>query len=68
MANDDNRPTPPPSLEISTTLQKEDNELEVLITSDVERTPIVFPNIQVKLDGPNMFERSKFFQLTLDSR
>ena len=68
MANDGDPPTPPPPPGAPSTLWREDKSSEVLTTSDVGRAPIVFPDIQVKFDGLNMFEWSKLVQLTLDGR
>ena len=68
MANYGDPSTPPPPPGAPPTLQREDKTSEVLTTSDVGRTPIVFPDIQVKFDGMNKFESSKLVQLTLDGR
>ena len=68
MANDGDPLTPPPPLGAPPTLQRGDKSSELSTTSDVGKTPIVFPDIQVKSDGLNMFEWSKLVQLTLDGR
>ena len=68
MAIDGDQPTPPPPPGAPTTLQKDDKISEVSTILDVGRTPIVFPDNQVKFDDLNMFEWSKHVQFTLHGR